>query len=555
MRNMASSALSSINSVKSGIASITARRPVQSIDELNRKLDELRRARNISIDSSQIRRLNREIDSTERRLSRLDNPRRGGGGGIGLGLSSLVAGAGLTLGLGTMANAGLQAQAQQASFEVVAGEQQGRKLFNDLTKFAQDSIFGEEVKTHAQTLLAFGRDARKVSGDIRMLGDVSMGNKDRMAGLALAFANTQAAGKLMGQDLLQYVNAGFNPLNELSRTTGKSMAQLRDEMSKGLITFGMVEGAFISATSEGGKFHNMTQKIANTDFGKVEAFKGQLSGLAMQFGGVLAPVMGNLITNYLAPFATWIGKHQDLVVGLGAVLIAGVGAYKAITIAQGLLNVVMSANPIGLIVGGIAALAAGFVYAYNKLDWFRGGIAGAWEGLKEFGRVIKDVVIDRIKSLLTGIAGIGGALMQFFKGDWSAAFETGKQAVSDLVGVSTIRKAYDGAKKVGAATQSGYAAGAAEVKKKSSKEAGSADPSSNPLASVAGGGNLASTGSAGGSSAGVTAGGAGKAINITVHKFFDNIIIQGKATFAETTEEIQRITEEAMLRVLHSNGA
>ena len=398
MQKMASSAKSSIASVNSGLASLTssARRPVSSIDQLNRRLDDLRKTRDLSIDTRQIRRANNEMSRLERRIDNLQNKgRRSGGGGIGLG--GLVAGAGVTMGMGKVLNAGLQAQAQGASFEALAGAKEGKQLFEDLTKFAQDSIFGEEVKKHAQTLMGFGEAANNVMGDIKMLGDVSMGNKDRLAGLTLAFSNTLAAGKLMGQDLLQYINAGFNPLQEISRTTGKSIGLLKDEMAKGLVTFDMVKGAFISATTEGGRFNNMTQKIADTDFGAVEAFKGQLSGLAMQFGGVLAPVMGNLITNYLAPFATWIGKHQDLVVGLGAALLAGVGAYKAITIAQGILNVVMTANPIGLIVGGIAALAAGFVYAYNKVDWFRGGVLATWTAIKGFGNLIKEVVIDRIK--------------------------------------------------------------------------------------------------------------------------------------------------------------
>ena len=66
-----------------------------------------------------------------------------------------------------------------------------------------------------------------------MLGDVSQGNKERFDSLTLAFAQVGSAGKLSGQDLLQFVNAGFNPLNEISKMTGESMAELKERMSAG----------------------------------------------------------------------------------------------------------------------------------------------------------------------------------------------------------------------------------------------------------------------------------------------------------------------------------
>lgn len=560
LQKMASSAMSSIASVKGGLASLSgsSRNTTSSIDTLNGRLDNLRKTRDLSIDTRQIKQANRDIDVLERKIDRMQNSgrRNSGGGGMGM-LGGLVAGAGLVMGLGSVATAGLNAQAQGKSMEVLAGEKEGKQLFGELTKFANDSIFGAEVNQHAQTLMGFGEAAKNVMGDIRMLGDVSMGNKDRLAGLTLAFSNTLAAGKLTGQDMIQYINAGFNPLNEIARTTGKSMGVLKDEMSKGLITFDMVKGAFQSATGEGGKFHDMTNKIAATDFGKVEAFKGQLSGLAMQFGGVLAPIIGNFITNYLAPFAGWIGKNQDLVVGLGTALLAGVGAYKVITIAQGLLNVVMSLNPIGLIVAGIAALTAGFIYAYNKVEWFRGGIMGAFESLKAFGSMVKDVVIERIKSLLTGIAGIGKALMEFFKGNWSNAFDAGKQAISDLVGVSTARKAMEGAKKVGEAWKTGYAKGVAGIKDKASQEDKAASGGLDAFAAATGDATASGAGAmaaAGGGSVGATGTGGNKAPSqIIIQKVIETINIHG-SNFKESVDDMERQLEEAVIRVLKGAG-
>lgn len=118
----------------------------------------------------------------------------------------------------------------------------------------------EPLAKGAQTLLGFGVAAEKVMPILKQIGDISMGNADRFQSLVLAFAQASANGKLMGQDLLQMINAGFNPLNQMSKDTGKSIAELRDEMSRGAISAEDMEKAFAAATAEGGQFYGMLEK-------------------------------------------------------------------------------------------------------------------------------------------------------------------------------------------------------------------------------------------------------------------------------------------------------
>lgn len=117
------------------------------------------------------------------------------------------------------------------------------------------------------------------------------------------------------------------------------------------------------------------------------------------------------------------------------------GATKVATVAQWAWNAAMTANPIGLIIAGVAALVGVVVLCWNKFEGFRRVVFQGWEMLKLFGNTIKDYVIDRFKGLLSGITGIGKALMHFFKGEWSQAWEVGKQAASDLVGIDAGKKA------------------------------------------------------------------------------------------------------------------
>jgi tape measure domain-containing protein len=143
-----------------------------------------------------------------------------------------------------------------------------------------------------------------------------------------------------------------------------------------------------------------------------------------------------------------------------------------IVAAQWAWNIAMTANPIGLVVAGIALLAGGLIYAYKKVGWFRGAIMAIWETMKGFGNAIKIFVVDRIKQMLQGITGIGGALMSFFKGDWKKAWEQGTAAVKNLtgLGVGNGKKLIDNMKSTGLNAGKAYANGLKQAKDNNKKE-------------------------------------------------------------------------------------
>ncbi len=150
-----------------------------------------------------------------------------------------------------------------------------------------------------KTLLSFGVDLETAGVALNAIGDIAMGNSDRMSSLALAFGQVSANGRLTGQDLLQMVNAGFNPLQEMSEKTGKSMAELRDEMSEGSISADMVAEAFVNATSEGGRFYNGMQTASETLSGQWATLKDTASELA---GTIMRPFT-DMATSTILPSA------------------------------------------------------------------------------------------------------------------------------------------------------------------------------------------------------------------------------------------------------------
>lgn len=152
------------------------------------------------------------------------------------------------------------------SFEVLAGgAEAGQKLTNQIIELAAKTPLTTEALTDgARTLLAYGESAEEVVNDLKLLGNIAGNNTERLRSLALVFSQIGTETKLTGENLRQMAGLGFNPLETMAKKTGKSMAQLRKEMSEGKITFNDVKQAMIDATSEGGRFNGMMEKQSQT---------------------------------------------------------------------------------------------------------------------------------------------------------------------------------------------------------------------------------------------------------------------------------------------------
>lgn len=188
-------------------------------------------------------------------------------------ISSLFSGLGTTLSVasfGLFIKSALQTSAQleqtAISFEVFTGSALvAKNMLSDLKEQALKSPMQfQDITKGAQTLLGYGLTAQQVIPITKMLGDISGGNADKFQRLSLAFGQVNAAGRLMGQEARQMINAGFNPLQAISDKTGVSMAVLTKRMHDGQISVKDVGDAFTYATSEGGRFFGMADRQSQT---------------------------------------------------------------------------------------------------------------------------------------------------------------------------------------------------------------------------------------------------------------------------------------------------
>ncbi len=234
-------------------------------------------------------------------------------------------------------------------------------------------------------MLGFNIEAERVPRYLQAIGDVSMGNTQKFNSLTLAFSQMSAAGKLMGQDLNQMINAGFNPLQMIAEKTGKSIATLKDEMSKGAISAEMVQQAFIDATSAGGRFYNMSENASKEINGQLSMMQDALDSVFNELGqkseGVIMDgiqMTTSLIENYetvgkvLAGLVVTYGTYRTAVMlvtaaenGHSAATLIMRGRILLAQKAQALLNATMLKNPYVLL-ATVAIGAASAVWAFSK---------------------------------------------------------------------------------------------------------------------------------------------------------------------------------------------
>lgn len=269
------------------------------------------------------------------------------------------------------------------SFGTMLGSaEEATKLVNNLKEMGAKTPFEtSDLAKASQTLLAFGTSAEDLLPTLQMLGDVSQGNKERFDSLTLAFAQVGSAGKLSGQDLLQFVNAGFNPLNEISKMTGESMAELKERMSAGGVSAEEVVEAFKHATSEGGQFYQAMEAQSQT-------FNGQMSTLkdnAMSFIGELTQGVTNTLKDSVLPTVNgWLEELQSAFTSNG---VEGVVTAFGSILADACTKLAQAAP-------GVVDLAVGFIQSFIK------GIGDNAPQLIQAAKQIVGALVDGLIKLL-----------------------------------------------------------------------------------------------------------------------------------------------------------
>jgi hypothetical protein len=320
---------------------------------------------------------------------------------------------------------------------------------------AQFNLTGKQIQAMTPLLADYavktGKDLPEAATD---LGKAMMGNQKVLKSLGIALPSASAAtaalaaaqkdAKVAEEKLAEARKSGDpSKIAAATKDYAEKQAALRDATdanAKASDTYGNVMDALQA------KVGGVGEAMGKTATGKAAILREEFGNLQEKVGSKLVPVLLTLADKGMK-VVDFIDRNSQVIGPLVAIVGTLVVGIKAWTIAQGFLNTVMTANPIGLVVVAVAGLAAGLIYAYKHSETFRdivkgtfSAISGActamWDVIRPVLKIWVDTWLFVVGALVHGAAsafgwvpGIGGKLKAAAKG-----FDTFARDANDFLG-------------------------------------------------------------------------------------------------------------------------
>ena len=372
------------------------------------------------------------------------------------------------------------------NFKVMLGsEEAAATKLSEIRKMAASTPFSlDDLTSGTQTLLQFGIAADDTTGVLQRLGDISLGNAEKLQTLTRAYGKMSSAKKVTLENVNMMIDAGFNPLNQICDATGESMSDLYKRISDGKVSFSELQAAVEAATSEGGQFYNGMMEASQTFSGRMSTLKDNVAALTGELTSGLFAALGDLVVKLNEVVTSFLDSDEKMAqlkdtIGIATSVVAAAGAaflaYKGyvalataaqvahtvattamtaanaaaeagatgLALAQAALNAVISANPVGLFVAALAALATGLMTAYKTSETFRNAVNSAFASVKKIAQNAIGTVVDWINALVARIRGAAAALANLKNGVGAAkdAYDAAYNGYMDNYNRSKLDKA------------------------------------------------------------------------------------------------------------------
>ena len=385
-------------------------------------------------------------DDFEKRLNAIEHKTQSFGSSI----KRTVAALGLGKIAKDFASAGISFNASieqyQTSFEVMTGSaEKATQITQQLKQIAANTPFElPQLADTTQLLMNYGFTADDAMEKMQMLGDISQGSADKMTRIATAYGQMSSAGKVSLEDVKQMIEAGFNPLQEISKSTGESMASLYDRISDGSLSVDEITASMERSTSAGGKYFQSMDKQSQTLNGKISTLKDTFN----EFAGKAMQGLSDVLSNTVIPALTGVLSHSDEIMAVLNTLlpvIVAVGSafasWKIVNFIQDIpkmigsvktailgVNAALAANPVGAVIAAISALVAVFLYLWNTSEEFRQFWTDMWNGIVEwFSGIIESIVNfftvtipEAWESFKTNLQELCDSIVQWFQDAWNS---------------------------------------------------------------------------------------------------------------------------------------
>jgi tape measure domain-containing protein len=252
-----------------------------------------------------------------------------------------------------------------------------------------------ELADAGRKLIAFGESADSVPETLRRIGDVSAGVQAPVNEIAELYGKARVQGRLFAEDINQLTGRGIPIIQELAKQFGVSDSEVKKLVESGQVGFPAIERAFVSMTSQGGKFAGMMEAQGKTTGGLFSTLKDSINEVFLTLGQPINDSIRALVqqaiglVEKLTPLAMEAGNRvKDAVMFV-------VAAFK-------------SGQILGLV---SSALQLGFAVGINALvNGFRAAIEFFWNLITD-GAMWKSLGT----TLLGLVAGFGAALLNAFQ--------------------------------------------------------------------------------------------------------------------------------------------
>ena len=207
---------------------------------------------------------------------------------------------GLTTPLTALATAGIKYNAEMQTYNtrlttLLGNAEKAQATLNQIKKDAAATPFDVAGLTQANSLLiSTGLSAEDSRKTILALGDAvsaSGGGNEELQRMAVNLQQVKNVGKATSLDIKQFAFAGIDVYGMLADYTGKTKAELQDME----ITWDMLNGALIKASSEGGKYFGAMEKQSETINGKISTLKDNFSAMTGNLTSTLIPTVNKVI--------------------------------------------------------------------------------------------------------------------------------------------------------------------------------------------------------------------------------------------------------------------
>ncbi len=337
---------------------------------------------------------------------------------------------------------------------ILRGSAKAEELVDKLNKTAASTPFqfAAIASTAKQLLPVMDEDIEETVRTFRMLGDTAGGNAQTLQSVTRGFTKALLKGKVDMESLNMISEAGVPIQKHLATEMGVTTTEIYELSRQGKITTQHLKDTFKTMTSEGGQYHNAMQIASKTLSGMQSTLADNITLLRAKIGKALLPTIKEYTGQAIklaSAAADWADRNQEIIKSKLEAFIQGVAAgfkvlvsflkffweyksvimlivgafiaYKTImstivvisktwAVVQGILNIALNANPVGLIATAIGLAVVGIIALVKNWDKFKSSIVGGkiLSGIKKVGAFIISLLITPLHTLLNIIAKIPG---------------------------------------------------------------------------------------------------------------------------------------------------